>query len=227
VQNAFNYLQNKMTSRDLFVLFVTNHGGGFLMEEANARNRGGRVDTSNDETDEAVFEEHLNADLNADGDRIDQVPCDERIYLYNSAQDLWDDDLASYVNQLNYNKMLIILEQCFSGGFLADLRGVKRVVVSASSEYEYSYGGGPGNHDMFSYHFTAALAGQTHDGTAVNADTDNDGKVSAMEAFEYAVNNDTAAENPFYEDSNDGRGHNDGPFPVDGDGSFGTSLTLD
>ena len=226
VRDAIKYLQNKMKSTDLLVLFITNHGGGFMMEEVNGRNVGGRVDDSGDETDEAVFEEHLNTDLNADGDRVDQVSFDERIYLYNDTQDLWDDQLAHYLNLLKYNKMLIVLEQCFSGGFLADLRGTKRVIVSASSEYEFSWGGGPGNHDIFSYHFTSALAGQTHDGTAVNADTDNNGKVSVLEAFNYAVQNDTAAENPFYEDSNDGRGHH-GAFPKDGDGNFGSSFYLD
>lgn len=226
LQNAFNDLQTRMGGRDMFFFFATNHGGGFLMEESNAVLRGGRVDQSGDETDEAIFEEHLAADLNADGDQTDQVRHDQVVYLYNSAQDLWDDDLAAMLNQLRYDKMAILLEPCFSGGLLADLRGNRRVIASACSGYEYSWSGAPGNHDMFSYWFTCALAGQTHTGDTVMADTNGDGKVSMLEAFLYAQKNDSANETPFYEDNGDGRGHV-GPFPVDGDGGFGATFFLD
>lgn len=235
VDDAFDHLADRMTKNDTFVLFVTNHGGGLRMEAyyedgthtINDMVFGGRVDTSGDETDEAIFEEHLFTDLNSDGDENDHVRYDEVIYLYNSANDLWDDDLATYLDALTYSKMVIILEQCFSGGFLADLRGKNRVIVSASSEYEFSWAKGPDyNYDAFSYYFTSALAGHEHDGTAVDADTDNDGTVSILEAFEYARDNDNASETPFYEDSGDGRGHTES-FPQDGDGELGASLSLD
>jgi hypothetical protein len=226
IADAFTYLRDRMTNRDTLVIFVTNHGGGYAMDMAAAANYGGRVDASGDETDEAIFEAHVGSDLNADGDQVDHVRFDEVTYLYNSASDLWDDDFAQHVDSLTYDKMIIILEPCFSGGNLADLRGHQRIIMSAASEYEFSWGGGPGNHDIFSYYVTSALAGQSHDGTAVNADSNGDGKVSVLEAFEYAQANDTAAETPFYEDNGDGRGHT-GPFPVDGDGEFGATVTLD
>ena len=234
IDDAFHYLADKMTKNDTFLLFVTNHGGGLRMDAYYEDGQhtisdmvfGGRADTSGDETDEAIFEKHLFTDLNSDGDENDHVRYDEVIYLYNSVNDLWDDDLATYLDTLTYSKMVIILEQCFSGGFLADLRGKNRVIVSASSEYESSWMGPDINYDEFSYYFTSALAGHKHDGTAVDADTDNDGKVSILEAFEYARDNDTKAETPFYEDSGDGRGHTES-FPQDGDGELGASLSLD
>ena len=196
------------------------------MSKAGFFNDGGIVDHSNDESDEAIFEKQFDLDLNNDGDKEDQVAFDERAYLFNG-WDLLDDQLAGYLNALQYDKMLVVMEPCFSGGFIADLRGENRVIVSASSEYELSYGDGPGNHDMFSYHFTAALAGLTHDGASVNADSNNDGKVSMLEAFQYATSHDTAKENPYYEDNGDGRGHKNMASPVDGDGLFGATFFLD
>jgi hypothetical protein len=121
--------------------------------------------------------------------------------------------------------MVVVLEPCFSGGHLADLRGPNRIIVSASSEYEFSWGGAPGNHDEFSYYFIAALNGATHDGTAVNADANGDGVVSIVEAFEYAVANDGQPETPWYEDDGDGRGHR-GPLPQGGDGVWGANVSL-
>ena len=226
VADAFAFLKARLSKRDTFVIFVTNHGGGYSMDLAVPGLYGGELDTSGDETDEAIFESHIGADLNGDGDQVDQIRYDEVTFLYNATPELTDDAFGDYVNDLKYGKMIIILEPCYSGGNLADLRGKNRVIVSAASEYEWSWGGGPGNHDVFSYYFTSALAGQTHDGTTVNADTSGDGKVSILEAFIYAQANDTKPETPFYEDNGDGRGHT-GPFPVDGDGVWGATVTLD
>jgi hypothetical protein len=225
INDAFDFLGERLTKRDTLVIFVTNHGGGYAMDLAVAANYGGRVDASGDETDEAIFEAHLSSDLDGDGDQDDHVRFDEVTFLYNDVSDLLDDDFAQHVNSLKYDKMIIVLEPCFSGGNLADLRGKRRIIVSAASEYEFSWGGAPGNHDMFSYYFTAALAGQTYDGGLVKADSNNDGAVSILEAFQYAQAHDTAPETPFYEDDGDGRGHT-GPFPVDGDGAFGATVTL-
>lgn len=223
VTQAFGDIINNIDKRDLFVLFTTNHGGGFNMENANARNWDGVLDNNIDETDEAIFEEHLNTDLNNDGDQDDQIRFDEILFMYDTTIDVWDDHLRTHLDSLNCDTKVVIMEQCFSGGFLADLRGPKRVIISACSEYEFSWGGGPGDHDVFCYHFISALNGATHDGTQVDADDDNNGKISMVEAFEYARINDTAGETPWYEDSGDGRGH-PGPLPQDGDGEFGKNV---
>ena len=55
--------------------------------------------------------------------------------------------------------------------------------------------------DEFVYHWTAAVRGETPDGTPVDADKDEDRKVSMEEAFIYARDHDTASETPQY-DSN-------------------------
>lgn len=61
-----------------------------------------------------------------------------------------------------------------SGGFIQDLAAPNRVVITATRT------GFERNETIFGGHFVAALAGSTA------ADTDNDGRVSLLEAYEYA-----------------------------------------
>ena len=207
LNDAINYLRSRMTQRDDFFVFVTNHGGGY--HQAHAANEGGRADGT-------------------PGDEIDAFKYDESIYYYNqSPNEIWDDDFATWLNSLNYARMVAVFEPCFSGGFLHDLKGCNRMLISAASEFEYSWGGGPGNHDMFSYHFTCALNKADHTGAALspNPDTNGDGSVSILEAFLYAKAKDTASETPLLEDSGDGVGTNS-PTATGTDGSLSNTTKL-
>ena len=95
----------------------------------------------------------------------------------------------------------IIMGQCFSGGFISGLQGVKQMTIStACSSSEVSYPTSDYLYDEFLYHWTAAIAGQYPGGTSANADTNNDGIITIREAFNYAQTNDTMTETPqFYE----------------------------
>jgi hypothetical protein len=207
LNDAVTYLQGRLTGLSTFFLFVTNHGGGY--HTAHARNEGGRAD-------------------GAGGDEIDAYKYDEATYYYGqTVNDVWDDDFASKINSLRFLSMTAVLEPCFSGGLLYDLRGSRRILISAASEFEYSWSGAPGNHDIFSYHITCALNQADHTGAALspNPDSNGDGKTSMLEAFLYAKSKDTASETPFLEDSGDGIGTNS-PTASGPDGVLANSTKL-
>ena len=65
--------------------------------------------------------------------------------------------------------------------------------------------------------FMAALHRQDEHGISINADTDENGYVSMVEAFNYAAAEDIADEIPQYDDNGDGISHTD-PVPTGGDG---------
>ncbi|MGD0923486.1 MAG: hypothetical protein ABSA70_17255 [Terriglobia bacterium] len=192
LSSAINYLKSKMTARDDFFVFVTNHGGGYHDTSCGevAKSHGGRADSS-------------------PGDEVDTYKWDEETYYYNqTSNDVWDDDFAQSINSLSFNRMTGVFEQCFSGGFLRDLKGSNRVLISAATEFQFS--SGDSNYDTFSYHFTCALDNADDSGAALssNPDTDGDGKISILEAFQYAKSRDKECESPQLEDSGDGVGTN-------------------
>lgn len=203
---AFTFLSSKLNRvSDLFV-FVTNHGGGY--HKVHGGNESGVAD-------------------GMPADEIDAHKIDETIFYYNQASNtVTDDQFTTRINALNFRRLVAVFEPCFSGGFLYDLRGSNRIIISASSEFEYSWSGGPGNHDIFSYYFTAALNKAGHDGGAVNADTNSDGKISILEAFLYAKAHDTADEKPHLEDTGDGTGSNSPSAAVGSDGHLSSGIFL-
>src|SRR5262245_39297759 len=175
ISAAFQQLGAEMDFTDEFFLFMTNHGG--QVQDAGSPTPADE-DFSLDTIDECTF-------------------------YYGLAGFPYDDDFAAYVNGLSFARMICVMEQCFSGGFIYDLRGTNRVIVSAANEVEVSFGGD--QFDDFAMLFASALIG-THqiDGTPVDADEDGDGKVSIYEAFRWATLNDTQDEHPQYEDSGEG-----------------------
>jgi len=118
-----------------------------------------------------------------------------------------DDEFAAELNKIaHYHRIVVQMEQCFSGGFVRDLLGPRRVIMSAANEGQFSWarkdpGAETYSWDMFEYHFLAALRGTTPDtGDSVIADTSGDGFVSMLEAYQYARTHDTANEEPWYND---------------------------
>lgn len=190
--------------RKLFV-FTTNHGGGYHTTDGV---QGGLADASPGDEPETT-------------NRFD-----ETIFYYNmSPNTITDDAFVTMINSIGATDVITVHEPCFSGGFLYDLRGPKHVNVSAATEFEYSWSGAPGDHDMFSYYFTAALNSADAFGAPVNADTNSDGKISILEAFLYAKSKDTAAESPQLEDSGDGISTNS-PSSTVGDGVLANKTFL-
>jgi hypothetical protein len=177
---AIKSLKDKIDVKSEFFLFVTNHGGGF-----DVYNRGGLTDDNNDEA------EITNK-------------TDETTFYFGKANTVRDDYFAQKINSLSFGQITAVYEQCYGGGFIRDLKGSKRVQLSASRESEESWGEQPAGFDTFCYHLTAALNKADHLGTAVDADTNNDNKVSILEAFLYAKGKDGQKEHPQLEDSGDG-----------------------
>ena len=91
------------------------------------------------------------------------------------------------------------MEQCYSGGFIDNLQGNNRVIATACNCSETSSAMPPDyNYDEFVYYWTSAVAGETPDGTPVDADVNHDNFVSMSEAFNYASAHDTRPETPQY-----------------------------
>lgn len=204
INDAFAFLKGKMDSNDQLLFFATNHGGGY--HQAENVNYSGVTDS--------------------DGDEIDTYLKDETIFYYNQAGVITDDFMAQKFNDLKMGTFVAVLEPCFSGGFLRDLSGNGRVIVTAANEFEFSWGRGGGQYDEFSYHFTTALNGQTPEGTIVNADQNGDGSVSMYEAYRYAKTNDGAAEHPKYDDNGDKLGTDYPELGTTSDGAFGKNVFL-
>lgn len=209
IATVFNALAEKMGNEDTLFIMTTDHGGGFARAPIDATHPagmyGGVVDTNGDETD-ALSEAAYNLDINHDGDKTDSVGVDETLCLWNGVN-MTDDEFAVEVNKIpHYSRMVIAMEQCFSGGFIGDLLGPRRVLMSAANEGQPSWARkdpttNTYTYDMFMYHFLAALRGSTPDyGASVNADTSGDLKVSMLEAYKYARTNDTANEELWYND---------------------------
>jgi hypothetical protein len=118
---------------------------------------------------------------------------------------------------LPFKTLTGIFEQCFGGGFIQDLRGKGRVLMSAATEFQLSWGERPVGYDTFSYYFTEALTGA--------GDENGDNKVSMLEAFIYAKRKDTQPEEPQLEDSGDGISVTN-PSGISGDGLIAKSRFL-
>jgi len=138
---------------------------------------------------------------------------------------------AGYIDDVTqYNWRAFELEQCFSGAMVPPLSGPNTVIATAANATETSCGAGASlyYYDPFVYYFNAALKGAfptPAGGGSVNADANTDGKVSLMEAFNYAEANDYCAESPQYDDDGDGVSHT-GQMPSGGDGGLGSLIFL-
>lgn len=108
-------------------------------------------------------------------------------------------EFSEWLNSLTVSSVLSVFEQCYSGGFVRPSVGENRVAMSAATNLEYSWSTQDLAFDEFIYHVTSAFAKQTHDGKAVNSDLNQDGFISAKEAFTYASGKDERSESPLLE----------------------------
>lgn len=122
------------------------------------------------------------------------------ICLWNNEQ-LYDTELATMLQPFikKYVNVNVILGQCFSGGFNDNLALSGCVVASACTGSEASWACPDIPYDEFVYQWTCAINGATHKNLKINADEDNNGRVSMQEAFEYAKKHDRkTSEHPQY-----------------------------
>lgn len=81
-------------------------------------------------------------------------------------------ELASLLSELETQRVAVVNATSASGGFIQDLAAANRIVITATKS------GMEANETVFGRHFANALTGDA-------ADTDKDGRVSLLEAFEY------------------------------------------
>lgn len=133
--------------------------------------------------------------------------------------DLSATELAAMLVPLSDRRLVVVNAASASGGFVGPLSAPGRVVITATrsaAEREATRFGG---------HFVAALGGE-------DADTDKDGAVSMLEAFEYArrevarsfeETGSLATEHALLDDDGDGTGSLE---PGESDGALAARLTL-
>jgi len=128
-----------------------------------------------------------------------------------SVQLIRDTELKEYLEDIE-SKMVIVLHPCRAGGFIDDLSGDNRIVLSGGRGAEYSPAGWVG-------HLRLAL--EKKDGSDeddfYDADFNMDGNVSILEAYRYAANyvydwsnepvNKYQRQHPLIDDDCDGVGH--------------------
>ncbi|RYG59573.1 hypothetical protein EON80_25570 [bacterium] len=184
---------------------INDHGGGFLTRDIGTYkvgNYGGVVDWSNTVgagQSEAAYE----MDLNGDGDKKDKVYFHNVAYLW--GETMTDDDFRDALDQIkSFRREMIQMQHCFSGGFAQRLAKVRRVIMSSATANEPAWSRPDGTYSVFSYGFLCALSGTqlSGDSGSVNADANNDGQVSMLEAFNYASEKDDTNESPLYTDTN-------------------------
>jgi len=122
---------------------------------------------------------------------------------------LTPNELNNMLLNIEYHQEIIIMEQCKSGVFIPALSQAGRVILTACSPYQSSYGcDTEGAWDEFLFHFMSAVIQFNINGdpAVVDSDTSGDGRVSMYEAFMYASAHDSRLENPYYDDDGDGSG---------------------
>jgi len=201
VRSAMAWLSTVSDSNDNVFIYFACHGGGAYK---NGTLEGGRIDFSGDEKREHQYPNGT------------WYGVDECLQVYANAETselYWDDELREDLTNVTYGQMTILLqacayasvnETCFSGGFIDDLNGTNRVIITASNETYYSWT----DTDIdrisdFSAGFFDALYGydtyynaneefQTVWDNPINADYNNDTNVSMQEAFKWALDHDNA-----------------------------------
>lgn len=156
-------------------------------------------------------------DVNEDGDLDDWVSIDEELSL--AGWGISDDDFAALVDLVGAGQVSVFMLPCFSGGFIDDLSAPNRVISTAAGEESYSYG------NLFADLFTGAFHRFSRYGVPLDADSDRNGEISMLEAFNFAARNDYYSETPMYDDNGDREGHFY-PIPNGGEGDFGATVYL-
>ncbi|HQV77447.1 MAG TPA: hypothetical protein PLJ42_03670 [Chitinophagales bacterium] len=196
---AISYMKAKLNSQSKLFLMFNNHGGGF---ETSTGNNYGVLDANIDEPEAS--------------NKTDEDYC-----FYGVSQPFLDDSIAAKINRLPFYELIAIVKPCFSGGLIWDLRGSNRVIITSGTEYQVTYSHASGNFGEMTYRFFSAINGMTPDGVAVDADSNNDGKVSMQEAYIFVRDNDARPEQPQFGNSSSGT-----PTTTPSASSYGSNVYL-
>ncbi len=122
-----------------------------------------------------------------------------------------DDEFASYFNDVPYKHRAVDMQQCNSGGFIDDLENTTTVISTAADCAENAYqadetddceGVTTTKYGEWNYWWMSAMRGHKPwpGEEPVDADVNDDGKVSFLEAHNYAVDHDDRSEHPQWSD---------------------------
>lgn len=142
---------------------------------------------------------------------------------------LTHNQVANWLDSITCNNMIIVMEQCVSGKFIEYLSAANRVIMTACKDDQSSFGcDTEGSWDEFVYHFMCALVSFSFHNPLLNVDADynDDGKISMKEAFIYAANYDSVNEIPWYNDNGNGQGYDVLQVTTSLAGSYGESIFL-
>ena len=122
---------------------------------------------------------------------------------------MWDYNFSSYVNQIPCQKRIILMQQCYCGGFIDNLQSSNTVMLTACSATEVAYraddvnpdgsdtrenemyNGSYYHHGEFNYHVINAFMGKTIVGNSIFSDSDNNGGISTLESKTWEFNRDS------------------------------------
>lgn len=129
-----------------------------------------------------------------------------------SGPDYYAADFAAKLATLpKFDTLMVMMEQCHSGGFnnpiMANSPAVRTTVASACIESNNSIGST--YFDPFARDWISAMTGNTPFGgtLAFNPDSNGNGKISAIEAFQYADAIHDPFDTPIYNESSVGAGN--------------------
>ncbi len=163
IENVLETLRAKMCKGDHLLFFMTGHGVGYNIKKSITY-------------------------LLLWGDNSSVSNPNRRLYDYELTEMLKD-----FVEMgINVN---VVASQCHSGGFIDDLETIGCVVSTAASIDEASYAMSDSiddsrDFDEFIYHWTSALNGFDTNGKYIDADYNQNGRISMLEAFTHAKQND-------------------------------------
>jgi len=188
-----DWLSDVADGDDVVFIYFGCHGGGAYQ---NGTLEGGRIDLDGDEGREHQYSNGT------------WFGVDECLWLTESGEQYWDDELAEDLDNITYEQLIVMFQACrsanatcFSGGFIDDLSAPNRIIIASSNETSPSYGDlDEDGFSEFSEGFFDALYGYDtwmefgyiHTGEQVDADFNNDGEVSILEAWQYAYEHDDA-----------------------------------
>jgi hypothetical protein len=186
-----DWLASRSNYGDLVFIFIASHGGGY--NNRYGQIEGGRIDADGDEGPEVY---------NATSGKWFGV--DECLHFQMDRSLYWDDQMKQDLATIKYGRMIAFIygcefenstEHCFSGGFIDDISGPRRIIVTSGNETWYSWAAGyPIQRGYFSRYFIDSLDPNSYHFR--NADTDGDGAISVCEAFMYAYQNDPRRTDP-------------------------------
>jgi uncharacterized repeat protein (TIGR02543 family) len=94
--------------------------------------------------------------------------------------DIFGEELDSWLNTLDSEKIIVITDSCVSGTFLKEVSRNGRVILTACSPDEEAYDDSILEHGVFSYYITEAFS------EFEASDTNDNSELSIEEIFEYA-----------------------------------------